>query len=174
MAAKPSVSAKSSQQEQLPNNFHSKYKLGSVLGQGSYSVVKIANRLADGKKVAVKILTRSKLKSEDESNLREEVRILMRLDHPNIVKALDFFEDDSYFYFVLEHLAGGELFDRILEKEIYNEYEGRILAVVVLKAIKFIHDQGLIHRLFSSSLRITQFLYYYFFNDYFLILSSGI
>jgi serine/threonine protein kinase len=126
--------------------FKDKYTLGSVLGQGSYSVVKLGTRISDGKKVAVKIVSRNRLQREDELSLRIEVEVLMSLNHPNIVQALDFFEEEEHFYVVLEYLEGGELFERLIEKAVYTEGEARDLFVILLKAVKYCHDRDLIHR----------------------------
>lgn len=126
--------------------FKDKYKVGEVLGQGSYSVVKLGTRITDGKKVAVKIVSRHKLQREDELSLRIEVEVLMSLNHPNIVQALDFFEEEECFYVVLEYIEGGELFDRLIEKAVYTEGEARDLFAVLLRAVKYCHDRDLIHR----------------------------
>lgn len=108
--------------------------------------MRAGQRISDGKKVAVKIVSRNHLQREDELSLRVEVETLMSLNHPNIVKAFDFFEERDFFYVVLEHLEGGELFDRLIEKEIYTEAEARDLSIILLKAIKYCHDKDLIHR----------------------------
>lgn len=128
------------------NVFADHYQVGAILGQGSYSVVRKATRLIDKKIVAVKVVTRSKLQKDDEESLRREVEILMSMDHPNIVKVLDFFQEDLYYYIVLEFMSGGELFDRLMEKAVYTEGEARDLAVVLLKAIKYCHDRDIVHR----------------------------
>lgn len=126
--------------------FKDKYSVGQVLGSGSYSIVKLGRRLSDGKKVAVKIVTRNRLQREDELSLRIEVEVLMSLNHPNIVQALDFFEEDDYFYVVLEYLEGGELFERLMEKAVYTEAEARDCFTVLLRAVKYCHDRDLVHR----------------------------
>mmetsp|Transcript_22893 Transcript_22893/g.38325 ORF Transcript_22893/g.38325 Transcript_22893/m.38325 type:complete len:432 (-) Transcript_22893:192-1487(-) len=126
--------------------FHEKYKVGVILGQGSFSVVREGRRNIDDEKVAVKIVTRNKLQREDELSLRIEVEVLMSLDHPHIVRALDFFEEREYFYLVLEHIDGGELFDRLIDKAFYSEGEARDLFIVLLNAIKYCHDRNVIHR----------------------------
>lgn len=100
----------------------------------------------DKKKVAVKIVTRAGLKADDEAALRQEVKILERLQHANIVGQIDFFEEEKFFYIILEYLDGGELFDRIVKKTFYNEKEARDLVLVVLNAIKYIHSINVIHR----------------------------
>lgn len=109
-------------------------------------MVKLGISNIDKKKVAVKIVTRNGLSADDEESLRAEVRILTDLNHPNIVRAFDFFEEEKYFYVVLEYLDGGELFDRIVKKTFYNEKEARDLVVVLLRAIKYLHDGDVIHR----------------------------
>ncbi|KAJ1415681.1 kinase-like domain-containing protein, partial [Ochromonadaceae sp. CCMP2298] len=126
--------------------FRDKYKLGEVLGQGSYSVVRLGRRATDGQLVAVKMVTRERLQREDELSLRIEVEVLMSLSHPNIVQVLDFFEEADYFYVVLEYISGGELFERLIEKEVYTEGEARDLFVVLLKAIQYCHNKDVIHR----------------------------
>jgi len=68
------------------------------------------------------------------------------LDHPHIVKVIDFFEDPAYYYAVLEYIAGGELFDRLVEKATYTEGEARDVALTIFQAIKYIHDRNIVHR----------------------------
>lgn len=134
-------------EKDLPHAFSTMYKLGEVLGEGGYSVVKSATSIPDKKKVAVKIVTRADLSLEDEESLRQEVQILRSLKHDNIVRAYDFFEEESYFYVILEYIDGGELFDRIVKKTFYNEKEARDLVAVLLDAIDHIHSQNIVHRL---------------------------
>ena len=49
--------------------------------------------------------------------------ILSQIDHPNTVKLFEIFDEDDRICLVMEHLGGGELFDRIVEKESYSEKE---------------------------------------------------
>jgi serine/threonine protein kinase len=138
--------AKASSDSTSSGRFRDKYKVGEILGQGSYSVVRLGKRASDGQLVAVKIVTREKLQREDELSLRVEVEVLLSLSHPNIVQVLDFFEEADYFYVVLEYISGGELFERLIEKEVYTEGEARDLFVVLLKAIQYCHDRDVVHR----------------------------
>ena len=105
----------------LPHTIEARYKLGEVLGEGGFAVVKLGISNIDKKKVAVKIISRANLKPKDEDNVRQEVQILQELNHPNITRQLDFFVEDSNFYVVLEFLGGGELFDRIVKKKVSNK-----------------------------------------------------
>lgn len=51
--------------------------------------------------------------------------MLAKIDHENIVKLYDFYEEKHFYYLVMEILNGGELFDRIVMKQYYNEKEAR-------------------------------------------------
>jgi calcium/calmodulin-dependent protein kinase I len=108
--------------------------------------VKKGTHKKTGNIVAVKCIDRNGLPEEDEASLRQEVEIMRSLDHPNIVKLLDFYEEDKYFYVVLEYLPGGELFDRIVKKTYYNEKEARDTVRLICEAIKYCHDKGIAHR----------------------------
>lgn len=130
----------------LPHTLQARYKLGEQIGEGGYSVVRVGTSNIDKKKVAVKIVKRQGLTDEDEESLRSEVQILLKLRHPNIVQAFDFFEETQQFYVILEYIDGGELFDRIVKKTFYNEKEARDLVQIVLTAIKYLHDQNIVHR----------------------------
>ena len=102
--------------------------------------------MSDNRKVAVKIITRKKLSKEDERSVSTEANLLLSLKHPNIVQAFNFFEDRDNFYIVLEYLEGGELFERLMEKAVYNESEARDLYSALLSAVKYCHSKELVHR----------------------------
>jgi serine/threonine protein kinase len=99
-----------------------------------------------GEKVAVKIINRAGLSKEDEKDLRTEVSILKQLQHPNIVRLIDFFEEPLTYIIVMEYVVGGELFDRIVKKAFYNEKEARDCVAVLFNAVKFLHDRNIVHR----------------------------
>jgi len=49
------------------------------------------------------------------------VDILRKLDHPHIIKLYEYFEDAKNVYLICEMCSGGELFDKIIEKEYFDE-----------------------------------------------------
>lgn len=122
------------------------YTLGAKLGEGGYSIVKAGTHKVTHNKVAVKIVKRTNIDQEDEEALRQEVAILQALDHQNVTKLFDFYEEKQNFYLVMEYLDGGELFDRIVKKTFYTEKEARDLVFILLKAIKYLHDKNIVHR----------------------------
>ncbi len=65
--------------------------------------------------MAIKIIKKQTLTEEDLEALHTEMDILKQVDHPNIVKLYEVFEDEAKYYMVMELMAGGELFDVILK-----------------------------------------------------------
>jgi calcium/calmodulin-dependent protein kinase I len=68
------------------------------------------------------------------------------VDHPNVVKLIDVFEDERHWCLVMELMQGGELFDQILEKEFFSENEAREACKSIIEAIQYCHRQGIVHR----------------------------
>lgn len=116
------------------------------LGSGAFSTVKEAFNKETKEAYAVKIVTKSKLTAEDEAALKDEISVLKELNHPNIIRLYDVFEETDYYFLVTEKMMGGELFDRIVQKTYYNEKEARDTALVLFKAIHFCHQRKVAHR----------------------------
>jgi len=127
--------------------FDKRFSLSSaVLGKGQYSVVRKAVDLVSFQDVAVKCLDRSRLTADDEKAVGVEVGILKALKHPNVIRILAWVDEPKWHYLVLELCQGGELFDRIVEKEYYTEREARKVALTLASCIRFLHDRGIVHR----------------------------
>lgn len=122
------------------------YKLTRVLGQGSFATVKLAVCKEDNSLWAVKVIKKTSLGPDDEDALQMEVDILRRLQHPNIVQMKEVFDCPNNFYIVMEMCKGGELFDRIVEKEHYTEDEARKCVVQILQAVVYCHHHHVVHR----------------------------
>jgi len=58
---------------------------------------------------------------EELQSFQEEIAILKQLDHPNILKLYEVFQDDKRFYLVTELCKGGELFDEIIKNGVFTE-----------------------------------------------------
>ena len=65
---------------------------------------------------------------------------MSKLDHPNVLKLYEYFESDSYFYFVTELCKGGELFDRIILKDFLSEKEAARIFRQMLLSINYLHN----------------------------------
>jgi serine/threonine protein kinase len=130
-------------------------KVINKIGSGAHSDVYEARR-KDRPDFEV-ALKKTKVKKTDEhyvkrvENVINEVKILRNcINHPNIVKFIEFYYDKSRdstsFYTVLELLKGGELFRRILKRKTFSELEARNYAITMLTAIKHCHDLRIVHR----------------------------
>jgi len=115
-----------------------------TLGTGNFSVVK-EGIAKSGNHVAIKIVDKSHVKHKPEM-LRNEVEILLKIEHPNIIKLLDLFDTQEKLYLVMELVTGGELFDRIVEREQYSESDAKEVMRQLLNAIEYIHSRDIVHR----------------------------
>lgn len=95
------------------------------LGKGSYGKVKLAKLKGTNAKWAIKIIDKTKVWNVERFKI--EVEIMMKLDHPNILRLIDYFEDLNFIYLVLELCSGGELFERIISNWFYEENEAWII-----------------------------------------------
>lgn len=86
------------------------------LGEGAFGQVFLTVNRSDLKKRAVKIVDITKLDAEDKKNLEMEIEIMKNLRHPNIISLYHVFRTPRDYYIVETLCAGGELFDRIVEK----------------------------------------------------------
>ncbi|GMH70141.1 hypothetical protein TL16_g05335 [Triparma laevis f. inornata] len=122
------------------------YKFGRTLGKGSFATVKIATCQSDGSTWAIKIIDKKALNDEDREALQVECDTMMKVDHDNIVRLKEVFDNDSKFYMVLEVCAGGELFDRIVEMEHYSEKEACHAFAQMTEAVGHCHKLDIVHR----------------------------
>ena len=119
-----------------------------VLGQGAFGkVFKTYNKHNKELQVAIKVLSKSKLKDHLEA-IKDEVDILTKLDHPNIVKYYETYIDERYIYLVMEYIGGGELFDKIAQSEnqTFTEEASQIYMRKLFSACNHMHAQGVVHR----------------------------
>ena len=80
-------------------------------------------------------------------NILKEVQIMRKIDHPNIVKLVDFSEARQYYYIVLELCPGGELFHQIVRLTYFSEDLSRHVILQVAQALEYLHEEaGVVHR----------------------------
>lgn len=117
------------------------YKIGETIGQGSFATVKKCKNKATGNRYAVKVITKSKLQKQDEDifTLQNEINVLSQLDHPNVVRLFEVFNDEKFLCMVQEHMKGGTLYDMIKERHHLSESESREAAITLFNAIQYCH-----------------------------------
>ena len=101
--------------------FSDTYQVTKQLGEGAYGKVSECIHRESRQKFAVKVLQKMHMDSVQQEKLINEMRILRELDHPNIVKIMEYFEDEEKFYIVTELCSGGEVFDEIVKQGSFSE-----------------------------------------------------
>ena len=121
------------------------YKLDkNVLGEGAFGVVRKCKHRELGLMRACKSVPKKKI--QDMEKFQMEITILQQLDHPNVLKLYEYFEDDKYVYLITELCKGGELFDRIQQAEFFAEEQAAKIFLQILKPINYCHQNGIAHR----------------------------
>ncbi|CAG9538833.1 unnamed protein product [Cercopithifilaria johnstoni] len=127
-------------------NIRDYYEFKDILGTGAFSKVFMAEQISEpGFLVAIKCIDKKALKGKEET-LENEIKVLRKLRHSNIVQLYDTFDEKQYVYLVMELVTGGELFDRIVAKGSFTERDASVLMQQVLEAAAFMHENGVVHR----------------------------
>ena len=97
--------------------------------------------------MAIKSMPKNKLGNTIDY-INQEIDILQKLDHPNIVKYYEAYESDKYIYLVMEYCEGEELFDKLsaLDAEPLTEANAKVLMKKLLQAINHCHANNIAHR----------------------------
>ena len=121
-----------------------KYKPKKMLGSGSFGCVYEAKNTVFGNSVAMKVIKKDKNNELDEQEIRNEIDILKKLSHPNIVKIYEFYISDNHYYIITEYCKGGELFSYIKNK--YTERQLAVLFYQVFSGLWYLHENKILHR----------------------------
>ncbi|XP_077066409.1 calcium/calmodulin-dependent protein kinase 1Db isoform X2 [Siphateles boraxobius] len=121
------------------------FELKEILGTGAFSEVVLAQEKATGDMYAMKCIPKKALRGK-ESGIENEIAVLRKVKHENIVALEDIYESPSHLYLIMQLVSGGELFDRIVERGFYTEQDASALIKQVLDAVNYLHSLGIVHR----------------------------
>ena len=124
-----------------PDKYYKKIK---DLGSGSYGAVYLAKNVVMDNIVAIKTIEKTEDNMVDDLEIKNEINILKKLSHPNIVKVYEFFDTILYYYIVTEYCKKGELFSYI--KNRYSERQLSVLFYQVFSGLCYLHEKKIIHR----------------------------
>lgn len=125
----------------------SRYELGELIGEGGVGRVFAATDRTDGAAVALKVL-KPELAGDAVQTERfvREARLLMELDHANVVRGLRVAKEGETIFFAMERLPGRCLQDALLDEERLDEEAALRVVVDVARALSALHARGLVHR----------------------------
>jgi calcium-dependent protein kinase len=130
-----------SETNQNPEQIYQKVKR---LGEGSFGEVwQVRNNIL-GKDFAMKIIEKSPYSNTNQ--IINEINILKKLDHPNILKILEFHLTKDKFYIITDYCPDGELFNEIDKKTKFTEEETSFIIYQILQAVRYCHKMRIIHR----------------------------
>uniref|UniRef100_A0A671ECG1 non-specific serine/threonine protein kinase n=1 Tax=Rhinolophus ferrumequinum TaxID=59479 RepID=A0A671ECG1_RHIFE len=122
-----------------------KYKIGKVIGDGNFAVVKECMDRSTGKEFALKIIDKAKCCGK-EHLIENEVSILRRVKHPNIIMLVEEMETATELFLVMELVKGGDLFDAITSSTKYTERDGSAMVYNLASALRYLHGLSIVHR----------------------------
>ena len=123
------------------------YNIEGTIGEGNYGKVKYATHVITKQPVAIKFINKNRLiRAGDSERIKNEMKIITCLNHPNILKAYEIFEDDLYYYIVMERPEKGDLFNYICNKGRLTLDEATFIYYQIVNAVSYLQKQKIVHR----------------------------
>uniref|UniRef100_A0A6Q2WWB0 non-specific serine/threonine protein kinase n=1 Tax=Esox lucius TaxID=8010 RepID=A0A6Q2WWB0_ESOLU len=129
----------------LPAAISERYRVGRTLGDGNFAVVRECVEHSTGREYALKIINKGRCRGK-EHMVQNEVAILRRVKHPNIVLLIEEMDTYNELYLVMELVKGGDLFDAITSTNRYTERDASGMLYNLANAIKYLHSLNIVHR----------------------------
>lgn len=117
-----------------------------TLGSGAFGYVKLGHSKKTKQAVALKYVQKKSQSKAELLVLQNEIDINIALDHPNIARMYETFEDSQFIYIAMELCQGGEMFDLIIDQGCFSEAGTGLLMDQILRAVFYMHSHGIVHR----------------------------
>jgi serine/threonine protein kinase len=130
------------------SNLRCQYDIGNIIGKGNFAKVYEVSQSSSKRKFALKTINKEMFNDNIKSilSLHDEINLLRKIRHPNVLQLYEIFESDINIHLILEHLNGKELFDQIKERGIYREKEAGMILKCILNALVVLHSNQIVHR----------------------------
>lgn len=124
------------------------FEVLKVVGKGAFGkVYQVRKRGSSDEIYAMKVISKHKIIEKNHGEyIKSEGEILMKVDHPFIVKLNYSFQTKYRLYFVLDFVNGGQLFFQLLQHGLFREDLARVYAAEIVSAVAYLHDNGIMHR----------------------------
>ena len=124
-----------------------KYVPVCTLGEGSFGKVYKVKERSTGHSFAMKIVNKSNIDNKTKNkNLLNELYILRKCDHPNILKIYEYYSNDKYWYYIMEYLSGGELYENICHMSYYDEHTAAVIMKQIFSVVSYLNQMNIVHR----------------------------
>jgi calcium-dependent protein kinase len=129
------------------NRIHDHFKIGDeMLGHGAFGVVFSAESLVTGAEVAIKVVPTKDMDLEKFTSLFNEVENCLHMDHPNICRVFEVYEDENSLQLVMEKCDGDDLYNHLAALERYSEIDASKTCKQMMEAINYCHGHNVVHR----------------------------
>lgn len=123
------------------------YKIGKCIGRGAFGKVNLAVQKVTQSLVAIKSINKQYLNDEtSRKRVMQEVYILKKIRHVNVVQFFETFETDSYILFVMELCGGGDLLNYVRKRRRLKEDLAKYFFKQIIEALHYIHQKNIVHR----------------------------
>ncbi|CAB9504472.1 activated protein kinase catalytic subunit alpha-1 [Seminavis robusta] len=112
-----------------------------VIEEGSKSVIYRCVHKESGEERAVKIVAKSSSNEDENARIRQEIELLKKMDHPNIVRVFSTFEDNKHFCIVMEYCKCGELRHQIIGGTSLSEFYVAVMIKTILSTINYCYQK---------------------------------
>ena len=123
------------------------YVIKDKVGSGTFGKVFRVKHLQTNTDRAMKVVKIDCINyQDDDKTFLKEIEVLSILNHPNIIKLYEYYQDDLNYYFITEFAEGGELYEKIYEIKNYQESDAAAIMEQLLSAISYMHSKSVVHR----------------------------
>ena len=130
--------------DEINDSPSTKYEILSKLGSGSFGNVYLARNKFTNEKVALKQIKKSSANLLSDGEIKDEIEILKKLDHPDIVRIIESFNTNNSYILITEYCEEGELFDQV--KNQLSETQIAVIFRQLLSGLAYLHSNNIVHR----------------------------
>ncbi|CCW59745.1 unnamed protein product [Phytomonas sp. EM1] len=132
--------------------FRSRYRCIKDIGKGSFGEALLVRSKTNGKRYVAKVIDSTSMTEKEKRDVQNEIRILAAINHPNIIRYNEHFEDNTLIFIIMEYADGGDLSTRMKEAKRQEQPKpfspdlAMFWFLQICMALKYLHDNHILHR----------------------------